>query len=318
MNSRSLASVGRVPARDRRPDQLGREPADGAQHGPGPAQADQEREHAPRIGQRAVEVEGGDGRAVPAAAAHRPRRGQSSAVPPRPAPPANRDRALERLAAGDDLAPAPGLSDGGVLLGQAPLLQGAHPVRAQADLGERGQLVGQPDGRRQGLARRARPGWPGPWPAPRAPCDGPAREDEVHGAPVAHDAGEPHRAEVAQGDAEAPAEHAEDGVLGGHPQVAPQRQLQSPGHGVALDGGDDRLGQGQAGRAHRARALVGDRPAVALGHRLEVGAGAERPLGAGEHGHRAVARRGRRPGTPRGAGRRRRCRRRCAARAGRW
>ena len=44
--------------------QQGRSERDhGAQHGEEPAQAHQEREHAPRVGERAVEVEGGDRRA---------------------------------------------------------------------------------------------------------------------------------------------------------------------------------------------------------------------------------------------------------------
>ena len=99
------------------------------------------------------------------------------------------------------------------------------------------------------------------------------------------EAGEADRTEVAQGDAEAAAEDPEYGVLGGHPQVAPEGELDAAGHGVALDGGDDGLGEGEAGRAHGAAAFVGDGAAVALGHGLEVGAGAEGAAGAGEHGH---------------------------------
>ena len=62
---------------------------------------------------------------------------------------------------------------------------------------------------------------------------------------------------------------------------------------------------------------VGDGPLVALGHGLEVGAGAEGPLGAGQDGHRAsvVAVEGLEDLA--GVGRRRRCRPRCAAPAGR-
>ena len=68
-----------------------------------------------------------------------------------------------------------------------------------------------------------------------------------------------------------------DGVLGGHPQIAPDGELETAGHGVPLDGGDDRLGELQAGRAHRAGAVLGDPVAVAPGHGLEIGAGAEGP-----------------------------------------
>ena len=38
------------------------------------------------------------------------------------------------------------------------------------------------------------------------------------------------------------------GVAGGDPQVAPQRDLEAAGDGVALDGGDHRLAEPQAGR----------------------------------------------------------------------
>ena len=63
-----------------------------------------------------------------------------------------------------------------------------------------------------------------------------------------------------------------------HPQVAPGRQLHAAGHAPALDGGDHRLGELQAGRA--------ERPAVAQpGQVAEVGAGREGLLVAGEHGH---------------------------------
>ena len=113
---------------------------------------------------------------------------------------------------------------------------------------------------------------------------GAAGEDEVHGAAVADDPGQAHRAEVAQRDPEAAAEDAEDGVLGGDAQVAPQRQLDPAGDGVALDRRDDGLGERETGGAHGPGSLVGDGPAVALGHRLEVGAGAERTLGPGEDG----------------------------------
>ena len=46
------------------------------------------------------------------------------------------------------------------------------------------------------------------------------------------EAGKADRAEIAQRHPEAAAEHAEDGVLGGHPEVAPQGELQAAGHRV--------------------------------------------------------------------------------------
>ena len=74
---------------------------------------------------------------------------------------------------------------------------------------------------------------------------------------VADEAGQPDRAAVAQGHAPAPAVDAEDGVGGRHPQVAPDGQLQPAGHGVALDGGDDRLVEQHPGRPHRPVAVDG-------------------------------------------------------------
>ena len=75
---------------------------------------------------------------------------------------------------------------------------------------------------------------------------------------------QPDGAAVDQGDPEAPAVDAEDGVGGGHPEVAPQGQLEAAGHGVALDGGDDGLGQLEAGGAHGPGPVLEDGAAVAL------------------------------------------------------
>ena len=72
--------------------------------------------------------------------------------------------------------------------------------------------------------------------------------------------------------------------LGGDPQVAPQGQLEPAGHRRALDRRDHRLAEAQPRRTHRAGPVVADRPPVTVGERLEVGAGAEVPAGAGEHG----------------------------------
>ena len=141
-------------------------------------------------------------------------------------------------------------------------------------------------------AARADPGATTRLASPRArasgPGDGPSGEDEVHGPPVPDDAGQADGAEVAQRDAEAAAEDAEDRILGGDAQVAPQGELDAAGHGVALDGGDDGLAQRQPGGPHGSGPVVGDGPAVTLGHRLEVGTGAERPAGPGEDGHGTV------------------------------
>ena len=117
--------------------------------------------------------------------------------------------------------------------------------------------------------------------------------------------------------APAPAVHAERGRLGGDAQVAPHRQFDAAGDGEAFDRGDDRLVQQQPRRAHRPFA-VAQRPSAAraLGDRLEVGAGAEVAVGAGEHGGglRVVGV----EGDERVVRARRRCRgrRRCARAAG--
>ena len=106
-------------------------------------------------------------------------------------------------------------------------------------------------------------------------------------------------------------------VLLGHAQIAPQRQLQPAGHGVAGDRGDHRLGQPHPGRAHRPVAVVVDAVAGRGPDGLQVGAGAERAARAVEHRDRRVGvgvERAEGVGQ-RGGGRRRR--RRCAARAGR-
>jgi hypothetical protein len=100
---------------------------------------------------------------------------------------------------------------------------------------------------------------------------------------VADQPGQPDRAPVDQRHAPAPAEHAEHRVLGGHAQVAPQGQLQPAGDRMALDCGNDRLGQGHAGRSHRTIAAFFDAVAPALRDGLEVGPGAEGAAGAGEY-----------------------------------
>ena len=71
-------------------------------------------------------------------------------------------------------------------------------------------------------------------------------------------------------------------VLGGHPKVAPERELNTPGHRVPLDGGDHRLAQRQPGGPHGAGPVVRDGPSVPFGHRLQVGAGAEGLTGTGQ------------------------------------
>ena len=90
--------------------------------------------------------------------------------------------------------------------------------------------------------------------------------------------GSRYGAAVDERHAPAPLEAAEAGALAAHPQVAPRGQLEAAGHAPALDGGDHRLRELQAGRP--------ERPARPQGREVvEVGAGAEGLLVAVEHGH---------------------------------
>ncbi len=76
------------------------------------------------------------------------------------------------------------------------------------------------------------------------------------------------------------------GVLLDDAQVGQQGQLETTGHGVAGDGGDDGLGELHPGRTHRPVSPAGRIELVAAAgvvERLEVGSGAERAVGTGEH-----------------------------------
>ena len=113
------------------------------------------------------------------------------------------------------------------------------------------------------------------------------------GAAVADQPREPDGATVHQRHTPTAAVHAERRVVRRHPEVGPAREFQASCHRVALDGGDHRLGELQAGRTHRSerpddllRCDVEHRVAAAVGDRREVGAGAERAVGAGQDGDR--------------------------------
>ena len=180
-------------------------------------------------------------------------------VRPRAGPPltrtARRPRARRRPS---DRMPCSSSTRSASLLAQALLLEHREPVVAQAVLGQRGQLVGERLGRRAGLARRHHP-VDQPHGVRLGGTDRPAGEDQVQGPPGADEPGQPHRAAVDEGHAPASAEDAERRVLGGHPQVAPDGQLEPARDGVTLDGGDHRLAQPHPGGAHRA-VRAGPRP----------------------------------------------------------
>ena len=169
-----------------------------------------------------------------------------------------------------------GFAAGGGVPVERPLVQRRGAVVAHAGLGEGRQLGGQLQGDIEGAAGGGQAvgeadviGLPG--------GDFAAGEDQVHGPRLADQARQAHGAQVDQRHAEPAAEDAEGGVVGGDAQVGPAGQLQAAGHREALDRGDHRLGELQAGGAHRAEvALAFEAPAgLAVGDRLQIGAGAE-------------------------------------------
>jgi hypothetical protein len=164
---------------------------------------------------------------------------------------------------------------------EVPLLVRGHPIAAQRLLrplrqvpgqGERrlqrralgDQAVGEPHAQRF-VAANAAPG-----------------EDHVQRVAVTDQPRQAHRTAIHQRHAPAAAEHAEHRILGRDAQIAPQRQFQATRHGVALDRRQDRLRQQHARDAERPVAVFNDAVAAPLRDRLEIGAGAKRPIAAGQ------------------------------------
>src|SRR5262245_2283256 len=110
-----------------------------------------------------------------------------------------------------------------------------------------------------------------------------AGEDEVEGAAEAYEGGQADRASIEERNAPAAIEDAHDRVLLYHPQIAPQGQLQTAGHGVTGDGGDDRLAEPHACWAQRPVAIRGWEAGGPRGDRLEVGARTKGARGAPQH-----------------------------------
>src|SRR5260221_5275851 len=77
-------------------------------------------------------------------------------------------------------------------------------------------------------------------------------ENEIERMTVTDQTGQTHRAQIDQRNAEAAAVDAEDRITGSDPQVAPKSEFQAAGHGVAFNGGDDRLAEQPPGGTHRA------------------------------------------------------------------
>ena len=164
------------------------------------------------------------------------------------------------------------------------LLVRRPPVGAHAELRKGGDLA------RQLLRRRARrPDGDDPVRQPhlqgllrlhRAAC-----EDQVERPRESDQARQADGAAVDQWNAPPPAEHPERRVLGDDPQVAPERQLQAPGHCVAFDGGDRRFVEQQPRGPHRPVAFRRHAVVLARGELLRIGPGAESPSFPPEHRH---------------------------------
>ena len=108
-------------------------------------------------------------------------------------------------------------------------------------------------------------------------ADSSAGEDQVQ-RPAADQARQAHRAEVDQRHAEAAVKEAEDRRVRGDLR-SPRGELQAARHRVALMAAITGLWS-QPRRAHRSEVAVGlRRSPLALGHGLQVGAGAEAPPG---------------------------------------
>src|SRR5436309_1094138 len=117
----------------------------------------------------------------------------------------------------------------------------------------------------------------------------PAREDQIERAAEADDRRQSRRAAVDQRHAPAAVEDAHDRVLLDHAEVAPQSQLEAAGDGVARHGGDHRLAEPHARRAHGPFAVRAGVPRRRRREGLEIVARAEGAVGAPEHGGTRLA-----------------------------
>ena len=259
---RLLGVVGRGPAEQGAADKAGQAAQDGQRVGATPRAATRNgRTLPPRVSVPSKSKAATVGR-VPGATLMVPRSWSDLDIGPTATGPGGEPGgAGERLAGGDDVTAAASFEDGRVGLGEPPLLDGGGPVAAQAGLGEGGELVGEVDG-----GARASPGATSRLASPMARASGPSTARPVRMRSIAREwpirRGRRTVPEVAERDPEPAAEDTEDGVVGGHPQVAPQGELEAAGDGVALDGGDHGLGQRQPGRAHGPGAVVGHGPSV--------------------------------------------------------
>src|SRR5258708_18724898 len=137
---------------------------------------------------------------------------------------------------------------------EVPLLVGRAPIGPHAELRELRDHLGQRLGFGERLAFGHQPVGEPPLES-LARADLAASQDHVERTAVTDQARQTNGAAVDQRDAPAPAEHAEPGPLGRHPQVAPQRELEPARHGITFNGGDHRFGEDMARRPHPPRRL---------------------------------------------------------------
>src|SRR5438093_8301 len=117
----------------------------------------------------------------------------------------------------------------------------------------------------------------------------PAREDQIERAAEADDRRQSHRAAVDQRQAPAAVEDAHDRILLDHAEIAPEGQLEAARDSVTRHGGDHRLGEPHARRAHRPLAVRAGVPRRRRREGLEIEARAEGAVGAPEHGDARLA-----------------------------
>src|SRR6266511_3739729 len=190
-------------------------------------------------------------------------------------------RLLHRLAEPDGFDAVGELGLGSLLQAHTPLMEHAFPIRPQRGLRKGRDFASQPLGLGEPLSRLD-----DAVDKTNAKCllrlYGAARKNQVEGAALAHDSGQSDGPHVDERHAEPTVEHAKGGVACGNPEVAPQRQFEAAGDGVALDRREHRLAHRHPGRAHRPRALQIPVPRTGR-QRLEVEAGAERASGTGQN-----------------------------------
>jgi len=113
-----------------------------------------------------------------------------------------------------------------------------------------------------------------------------AGEDEVERSALTDHARQADRSHVDQRHAETPVEHAKRRVAGGDAKVAPERQLEPAGHGVALDRGDHRLAEDHPRGPHRSVGCLGRWVRRAGGESFQVEARTEMVTRTRQHGDR--------------------------------